>query len=72
MRKQTASSRLVGQTRDYGDPPQLPGDNAVLRGVDAAEFNRRMVDWWVKVKAHLREVDEELEELRTNQAAGGE
>ena len=65
LQQQTKAVRLTGRTRDYGDPPMLPKSIAARFPEDVATYEAQVSKWWSDIKGHLREIDGELEAIRS-------
>jgi len=63
--KQKAGAKTAGSVRDYEDMPRVP-DSFTRKFDDMAKWQLAMDLWWNRMKANIREREEELRELRRN------
>lgn len=60
MRQQGQTTERPARIRDYPEPPLFPDD---LSKTSLAAYRSAQADWWAKLKALLRQQDEDIENL---------
>lgn len=63
MKEQVQSTAVTGSSRDYTDFPSIPAD-MVAKFPSLAENKTAQDDWWQKLKANLRGIEDDLDTLR--------
>jgi hypothetical protein len=63
LKEQTTSTAVPGNTRDYEDFPSFP-EELVAKFPFLAPFKSAQEQAWMKLKANLRGIEDDLEALR--------